>query len=166
MDRDEIDDSTESAGRGFDLNATDVWDRVIEDMAVTAEEYEENGWSTLQLHPNAVSVAPNAEPPGIDVVLSDPEFEALDTRFQAGVRFSEYEVFRADGGELELALLVAKDTEREEAVFVPIHYNITALTSLAERTDRQALPIYLRQLDEAGVLLELTEPDLLIATEE
>lgn len=162
------DGTEEPAGTspGLNVKATEVWGRVIEDMEVTAEEYQESGWVTLELHPGDVTVASNADPPGLDVVLPNPEFMALEARVREGLEFTEYEVFRAEGTGIELALLVAKDLEAEAAVLVPLYYRVDDLASVIRARHPDPLPIYLRQLDEETIMLELTEPEILLPDEE
>jgi len=150
---------------GPNVEATNVWEQVVGDMEATASDLESAGWDTLELHPGDVVIAQNADEPGIDVVLPDNEFADLEALVEGGVQFAEYDVFRAGNTGVEYALLVAKDPERETAVLVPLYYRIKDLLEVIE--DREGnLPIYLRVLTEETVLLELTDPDLLVPSPE
>ena len=166
MTSDSGDDTPAGSGPGPNMRAIEVWDRVIRDMEATVAEYDDAGWDTLQLHPGDVTVAPKANPPGIDAVLPNPEFEALQAHVDTGVTFTEYDVFRAGGEDLEFALLVAKDSARETAVFLPLYYRLRDIAEILGPGDTTTLPLYLRQLDEEAVMLELTEPELLLPEDE
>lgn len=147
------------------VEAMSVWDQVIADMEATASEFESSGWRTLETHPGDVTVAQNRAEPGLDAVLPGNEFRALEELLDAGVRFSEYEVFRAEGETFEYALLVAEDPQRETALLLPLFYELDDLIGvLQERAE--ILPVYLRRLDGETISLELTEPELLLPTSE
>lgn len=166
MNAENGDDAPAGSSPGPNMRAIEVWDRVIRDMEATVSEYDDAGWETLQLHPGDVTVAPDADPPGIDTVLPNPEFGALQAHVDEGVTFTEYDIFRAGGEDLEFALLVAKDGARETAVFLPLYYRLRDIAEIIGPGDTKTLALYLRQLDEEAVMLELTEPELLLPPDE
>jgi hypothetical protein len=146
------------------MQAMDVWNSVIDDMEATAEDLADAGWETLVLHPGDVIIATKIEDPGIDTVLPNPEFESLADMVEEGVTFDEYDVFRAGQESMEYALIVAKDTETNTAVLIPLYYQVPDLAEIARGQDM--VPIYLRTLEEDSVVLQLTEPGLLLPDSE
>lgn len=160
MDNEDIGETPEGMGAGPNMRAMGVWNSVIDDMEATAEELEAEGWTTLQLHPGDVIVATEIEEPGIDTVLPNPEFEELASLIEDGVRFAEYEVYRAGGDSIEYALVVAKDFDRQIAILIPLYYEIPDLSEVAHGAE--TVPIYLRTLEGESVVLQLTEPELLL----
>ena len=159
MDNEDI-DGDDGLSAGPNMRAMRVWNNVIDDMEATAEEFDAEGWTTLQLHPGDVIVATNIEEPGIDTVLPNPEFQELASMVEDGVRFAEYNVYRAGGKSLEYALVVAKDFDQEVAILIPLYYEVPDLAEIAHGVE--TVPIYLRQLDGESVVLQLTEPELLL----
>ncbi|MFB6153692.1 MAG: hypothetical protein ABEJ27_05515 [Halodesulfurarchaeum sp.] len=149
------------ATAGPNVEAMEVWDRVVADMEVTAAELQDAGWDTLELHPGDVTVIEEAPEPGIDVLLADNEFDALQEFVEGGVTFDEYEVFRAGGDDVEYALVVAKDGDSHSAALVPLYYRVRELEATINRSPEQ-IAVFLRRLDDETYQLSLAEPDLLL----
>lgn len=164
MDNEDTGEAPDGLSPGTNMRAMNVWNSVIDDMEATAAELEDEGWTTLELHPGDVIIATNIEDPGIDTVLPNPEFQELSSLIEAGVRFEEYEVYRAGGESIEYAVVVAKDFSQQIAVLIPLYYEIPDLAEIARGAE--TVPIYLRQLDEESVVLQLTEPELLLPAAE
>ena len=159
------DDAPPDVQRRSNVAAMSVWDQVIADMEATASDLESSGWTTLETHPGDVTVAQNRAEPGLDAVLPGNEFRSLEELLESGVRFSEYEVFRAEGDTFEYALLVAEDPQRETAILLPLFYEVEDLIEVLQERP-EILPVYLRRLDGETVSLELTEPELLLPAAE
>lgn len=157
-------DAPPGDGPGVNMRAMETWDLVVEDMEATAAELEDAGWQTLQVHPGDVTVLTDVAEPGIDAVLPNPEFAALEALVDEGVRFGEYEAFRAGNRDVEFALLVAKDPAAQVAVLVPLYYRVMDLAQAA--SGRETIAIYLRQLTEESIQLDLENPDLLLPDDE
>lgn len=106
----------------------DHWEAVVEDTAATAAEYEDAGWTTVQLHPGNVTVV---EEPGVgfDVVVPGEEYERLRETVD-GREFDSYDVFRGEGGSQVFCLVVLESAAGDAAVLVPVYYG---------RADRELL---------------------------
>ncbi|MFB6267409.1 MAG: hypothetical protein ABEI31_07100 [Halodesulfurarchaeum sp.] len=160
----EREDLPPEATAGPNVEAMQVWDRVVADMEVTAEELGEEGWDTLELHPGDVTVIQDDPEPGVDVLLADNEFDALQGFVEGDVDFDEYEVFRAGGEDVEYALVVAKDRTQKGAILIPLYYQVRDLAAALERSPEQ-IAVFLRRLDDETYQLSLAEPDLLLPEE-
>lgn len=110
---------------------TATWENVIEDMEVTAAEYENEGWTTLQIHPGDVAVlgdhlgAEGEEipgSPGLDIVTPDDEFRKLAELLDDGFTVDNVEVYRADQDSMAYVVTVMEDSDRETAVLAPAYY--------------------------------------------
>ena len=101
------------------------WDAVVADMEATAAEYEDEGWETLQIHPGDVAVldGEDGRGPGFDVVVPDPEFEALAEIFESGTDVEETAVFRASVESMTYLVLVLQHADGT-AVLVPAYYRV------------------------------------------
>ncbi|MFD1514897.1 DUF7529 family protein [Halomarina rubra] len=111
-----MDEPTPVKGLG---GVREYWEDIVADMEVTAEEYRERGWETLELHPG--QVWPDFDARAFDVLLPDSEYEALVEFVDAG-DVDDYDVFRAEVA-MVFFLLVLRDEERKRAVFVPGYYD-------------------------------------------
>ena len=57
----------------------EVWQNVIEDMEVTAEEYESEGWRTVMCHPGDARMIDGADRAGLSVLLPDNEYDTVSS---------------------------------------------------------------------------------------
>jgi hypothetical protein len=147
--------------------AMDWWDLLLEEMSAEAAAYEADGWETLELHPGDVTARDGSVADlGLDVLVPDNEFGALETALSDGV--DSYEVLRSTPGAYVAALLVVETTGRE-AVFVPVYYSRTdeAAAGLLETAiEAGELTLILRTLTDDRVELTLERPALLVPDEE
>ncbi|WP_121744529.1 DUF7529 family protein [Natronorubrum halophilum] len=104
------------------VQAQSGWQAVIEDMAVTADEYRDRGWTALELHPGDSVLVDSEMRTGLDVVLPGPEYEDLESLTE-DCAFADVDVFRAEGGSTIYLLVVEKDPDSETAVLVPAYYD-------------------------------------------
>ncbi|AHG01808.1 hypothetical protein HALLA_00525 (plasmid) [Halostagnicola larsenii XH-48] len=128
--------------------ANDRWEAFVADAESIADEYREDDWSVLELHPGDVAPQPGpSDRPsiddetndyeseyrsiGFDVVVPDDEFEELKDRLGTGFTVSRYEVYQASG----FSLIAELDDDQREAVFVPLYY----APDTVERLERLAL---------------------------
>ncbi|MFC7044388.1 hypothetical protein ACFQH6_02265 [Halobacteriaceae archaeon GCM10025711] len=140
------------------VEAMTAWDAVVADMEATAAEYEEEGWETLQIHPGDATVVNQEDRAGLDVLVPNNEYEALEELMEAGVAFDEYQVFRAVESGMVYLLVVMQDTDVEVAVLFPTYYRIDEAGDLFDRARREGvLHSYLRIL--SGEYVELTHSD-------
>lgn len=148
------------------VSAMNHWDRVIDDMESTAEEYEERGWETLQLHPGDVTPLSGeyADRIGLDVLVPGEEFEALRSLLSSGVEFDDSRVFKTRRSNVVFALVAMEDSAADQAVLVPVFYSVgdrTARRMLERARVEGAFRSYVRRL--GGDYVELThwDPDTL-----
>lgn len=100
----------------------DHWDDLIADLEATASELEEAGWTALALHAGDVTTVPSADPPGLDVLVPDDEYEALEAAVGDGAAVGETAVYRRGAGGVAFLLFVLRDPDRRTAVLVPAFY--------------------------------------------
>ena len=101
------------------------WEAVVEDMEATAEQYREEGWETVTLHPGDVTVVPaDHEQFGLVSVVPDDEFETLLSVVE-GRTFSAYEVYRADTDAMVFLLVVTESDDGEAVTLSPAYYERT-----------------------------------------
>lgn len=134
----------------------DRWERVIEDMHTTAEEYREAGWTVVALHPGDVRVVDPDEieadgydlGAGLDLVVPGDEYTTLRD-LVAGRTFAEYELLRAVANGVVFCVVVLEADEADAAVLVPAYYDVSEMTPLRTH-DR--LHTQVRRLDEGPVV--------------
>ncbi|MFB6252694.1 MAG: hypothetical protein ABEI27_13610 [Halobellus sp.] len=133
-------------------------------MSAEAATYEADDWETLELHPGDVIARDGGvEDLGLDVLLPDKEFAALELALSDGV--DSYKLLRSTPGEYVAALLVVEATGRKCAVFVPVYYSRTdeAATELLQAAlEAGELTLILRTLTDDRVELTLNRPELLV----
>jgi hypothetical protein len=101
------------------------WEAMVEEMAATAEQYRDEGWEAVTLHPGDVTVVPAGhEQFGLVSVVSDDEFETLLSVVEDRT-FSAYEVY-CDATDAMVFLLVVTESDDGEAVVLsPGYYERT-----------------------------------------
>lgn len=104
------------------VRASSGWQAVLDDAEVTAAEYRERGWEATVVHPGDAVVVDSERRRGLDVVLPDPEHDALASLVEAH-EFDDVEVFRATDEGLVYLLVVERATAAEVAVLVPAYYD-------------------------------------------
>ncbi|WP_276280381.1 DUF7529 family protein [Halorussus caseinilyticus] len=148
---------------GTHLRAAEFWDDILADMEATAEEYETDGWDTLQLHPGDVTaLVPDEHDDrfGLDVLAPDDEFEELQGLLEGDASFDAYEVFRAMADGLVLFVVAMEDRDREIAVLYPAYYdaqNAQAMLTAAESAGE--MRTYVRTLTEEQIEFTHDEPE-------
>ena len=147
---------------GTHLRAVEYWDDIVSDMEATAEEYEADGWDTLQLHPGDVTAMVPTEDDnrfGIDVLVPDDEFDDLETLLEGDVSFDAYEAFRATADGLVLFVVAMEDREQEVAVLYPAYYdakNAQGMLTAAENAGE--MRTYVRTLTNDRIEFTHDEP--------
>lgn len=133
------------------VQATDGWQAVIEDMSATADEYRDSGWTALELHPGDSVLVDSEFRTGLDVVLPGPEYEDLEVVAEDAA-FTDVEVFRAEEGGMLYLLIVETDPDGGTAVFVPAYYDPGGSESKLESI-REAgeLRLFCRRLNDEYV---------------
>jgi len=147
---------------GTHVRAMEFWDDIIADMEATADEYEEAGWETLQLHPGDVTtLSPDDDSDmfGLDVLVPNNEFDAVEAHLEDDVSFDAYEAYRATGEGLVLLVVAMEDHDAEVAVLYPTYYdpsNAQAMLTAAERAGE--MRTYLRTLTNERIEFTHDEP--------
>jgi hypothetical protein len=139
----------------------DHWEAVVDDMTVTAEEYREAGVEVVELHPG--DVVPRPDVGGFDVLVPDPEFDALRDLL-ADATLSESDVFRARASGVAFFVAVLVDPDGSAAVCCPLYYHLgDEETAALQRDAAEAgtLRAFVRPLaNDEAVTLEFDDPDV------
>lgn len=131
------------------------WEDMLADVEATAEEYREQGWETMELHPGDVTAFASEEDDtyGLDVLVPGDEFDELEAVVEGGASFDSYQVFRGEGSGLVLLLIAMEDGENELAVLFPAYFDPSEseemrAAALAEGT----MYSHVRPLDKRNVV--------------
>ncbi|ELZ08531.1 hypothetical protein C479_14368 [Halovivax asiaticus JCM 14624] len=136
------------------IRETDGWQSVLDDMTSTAEAYRDDGWQTLELHPGDSVLVDSDRRTGLDVLLSGPEYEQLES-LASSHTFSTSEVFAAESAGLYYLLIVERDPDAETAVFVPAYYELArSREALDTIVDDGALRVFCRRLNNDYVAFD------------
>jgi len=168
---------------------TGLWDDTIADMEATAEEFREEGWETVELHPGSVTPLPAGETEdgyidtriGLDVLVPGDEFEAVKATVggpdddatgeaptaETGTEYDEYEVFRAQQGDVVFLVVVMKSAETGRAVLIPLYYDVRdAAETLRLVREHDEMQLFVRPLDDSErVLFTQQDPEALLPEE-
>jgi len=140
------------------VEAASGWQAVIDDMAAMADEYEDRGWTTLELHPGDSVLVDSEARTGLDVVLPGPEYEDLEALVDDR-SFTDVSVFRAEDGGMVYLLIVEEDPDDETAAFVPAYYDPAGSQDKLETIqDDDQLRLFCRRLDNDYVEFVHTDP--------
>jgi hypothetical protein len=147
---------------GTHLRAAEYWDDIVSDMEATADEYEADGWDTLQLHPGDVTaLVPDGDDDrfGIDVLVPDDEFGELEALLEGDVAFDAYEAFRAMADGLVLFVVAMEDRDRDVAVLYPAYYDVkNAQGMLTAAENAGEMRTYVRTLTDDRIEFTHDEP--------
>lgn len=137
--------------------ATEHWETLLSDVAATAEEYRERGWTVLEPVPGDVTVDPDL--PGFSVLLADNEFEDVTELLgESGV--DSYRVYLGSAAGVVFAAVALEDTEAERAVLVPLYYTHAALRDLRPAAaEAGRLATRLRTLTGTEFVVEHEDPE-------
>ncbi|WP_336035410.1 DUF7529 family protein [Halobacterium yunchengense] len=137
-----------AGGTPTQVQASEGWQAVIEDMEATAEAYRDRGWTTLELHPGDAVLVDSELRTGLDVLLPGPEYEELEA-LAADASFGEVDVFGAESGGTYYLLVVEKAPESETAVFVPAYYDAGGSRETLEAVQADGeLRLFCRRLND------------------
>lgn len=96
---------------------------------------------------------PSEERLGFDILVPDDEFELLESTVDGSFEATSYETYHADRGEASFVLIVERNEQEEQAIFVPIHYSPSNAQLLRERSgERGVIHLYLRPLSRRRVV--------------
>lgn len=144
------------------------WEDMLADMEATAEEYREQGWQTLELHPGDVTaLAPDEEDDtfGLDVLVPGDEFDDLEARVEGGASFDSYQVFRGEGSGLVLLVVAMEDEANELAVLFPAYFDPSQNSEFREAAMAEgAMYSHVRPLDKRNIVtFTHDDPELFFA---
>lgn len=144
--------------------ALEHWEALAADATATAEEYREDGWGVLELHPGDVTMRRSM--PGFDVLVPDDELDALAELLES-VDVERSEVFRATGGGVQFALVAFEAPADREAVLLPLYYTVEDVVTLDQLLEEpRVVDFRIRRLDETSVGLSVQEVELFLPTGE
>lgn len=140
------------------------WDAVAEEAQTLADDYREEGWETLVVHPG--DVTPVFEDPfGLDVLAPRSEFEEVKTHADASA-FDTSHVYRQLSGNTVLLLLVFEATADSVAVLVPAYVSEEDLDRLfTPSREAGEMQTHVRPLtDDERVTFTTDDPSLFFET--
>ena len=143
----------------------ELWEDLLAELGVTAEQYRADDWETVELHPGDVTALSGqyGDRVGFDVLVPDDEYRALEAWFDAGLGVDDCEVYRTAVGDVVLLLVVVRDETDRRAVLYPAFYDLgdDRARSLLETAARSgAVRTYLRRLSGDYVELRHDDPGL------
>jgi hypothetical protein len=141
------------------------WETIVEDMEVTADEYESAGWDVVQIHPGDVQMV--ADGPdgrtGLDLLVPDNEYREIESLIESGDAFDDYEVYRNASDGVVYLVVVTEDHDAEVAVLYPAYYrsdSTEALNVLEHAREEDRLRTFLRRLSGDYVEFSHENPEL------
>ncbi|QLG50584.1 DUF7529 family protein [Natrinema halophilum] len=166
-DRSETPDEAANADRS---NSTDsLWGDLVQDSRAIAEEYREDGWDAVVLEPTDVSPVDEDARIGLDVSVSDEEYDAVAERIEEGaVTITAADVYyrplAEDGGDRRVALAVERDDDSETAIVIPISYDVANVRSVFETAlvEEELLIHVLSNPDDGWVSFSHDDPSLFL----
>lgn len=121
--------AVDAADAASPIEASEYWDRMLEDVSASAEEHRRAGYRTVVLHPEASGTVDRGEP-GIAAVVPQEEFEDLDG--VVSVREVDgYEVLRGEVPGRVHVLVQFYTADGDAVVLLPTAVDRDALTALA-----------------------------------
>jgi hypothetical protein len=137
---------------GMDATA-DYWERVVEDMAATANEYREDGWDVVEIHPGDVMVATEDRRSGFEVLAPDDEFDRAAAAVDDSDGLESANVFRAETEGSLFFVVALEDQSTETALLVPLQYVPGEESDFVEMVEEDGeVRTHVRPLDQRRVL--------------
>lgn len=151
--RDEVDSMSNE--QSPDESVMSNWDQVVTSMENIEEEYRDEGWSTLLIHPGNVEPLGDKEVEAeFDVLVPDNEYEELQDWMDEGGEPTEFEIYKNAEDGVMYAVVVATDPQTSLALILPLHYDHTERSSLmASAQEAGTVRIDLRPLSGGGITL-------------
>jgi hypothetical protein len=141
------------------------WDEAMADMEATAEQYRQEGWTVLEVHPgDVVALGPGrSDRWGLDLLVPDDEFAELHRWVETeGYSFDSCEVYRGEGGGVVYLVVVMQEAAAERAVLFPVYYEPGRSSELLEAAEEAGeMRTHLRPLaNEPIVTFTQSDPSL------
>jgi hypothetical protein len=148
----------DAAGAASPIEAGEYWDRMLEDVAASADEHRRAGYRTVVLDPEASGTV-DREEPGLAVVVPPAEFAELDG--VVSVReVDEYEVLRGETPRQIHVLVQFYTADGDAAVLLPAAVDRDALTALREAVGDTFYLHVTPPEDDETVTFTLDDPSL------
>jgi len=157
---------TSSTDSGANGPGPALWKRVLDDMEATADEYKQEGWTAVMLHPGSVQPLLPSEASqkyGIDIVVPVSEYE--ETRKVVSDRDDEaqIEVLCNRYSETLFSMLVYRFESDQQAILCPFYLSGQDSIDLLELAiNEECLPVYIRSLSETPIKVSLDDPEVLV----
>lgn len=138
------------------------WQTLTGEAEAIAEEFEEDGWETLVVHPGSVTAVHEHDRCGLDVLIPGNEYEPLAALVEErGLSFPSSEVYAREEGDVVLLVVVMRDPEDETVVVFPAYYDREETEETFERaTEEGSFRTYLRKLDGETVVFSYDDPSI------
>ncbi|GAA0651002.1 DUF7529 family protein [Salarchaeum japonicum] len=140
-----------------------AWAATVEDMAATADAYDDAGWDTYEVEPGDTTLlaTEDAERADLDVVVTGPDYETVTGLIEDGVSFTEYEVLTATEAGTVYVVVVMEDPDREVALlFAGMYGEDDAADAADAAAERGEFVVHLRGLEEEPVEFVYEDPGL------
>lgn len=129
------------------------WERVVEDMAATADEYRDRGWDAVEVHPGDVLAATDDHRSGFELLAPDDEFERVAAAVDDSDGFDSANVFRAATEGTLFFVVVLEDPGTETAILLPAYYAPGENEEFVEMLQTEGeVRTHVRPLDQRRVL--------------
>ena len=135
------------------------WDTVIDEAEALGEEYRENAWETLVVHPGDVTPL-TGELFGLSVLLPRSEYDAA-AEFLSKADFDTTQVYRRASANMLVLIAVFEATDDRVALVVPSFVQGEEPELRAQATREGELPLQLRALSaEERLVFTIADPSL------
>ncbi|MGB9958810.1 DUF7529 family protein (plasmid) [Haloferax prahovense] len=137
------------------------WELILDEVSEIAAEYERAAWETLVLQPGDVQLVSSEDlQPGLDVLVPDDEYVALEGCIESGVSFDSYEVHKGVMEEAVHLIVIMEDSSSQFALLYPAFYGIENTEVIEQAKADGELRTYLRRLNGEYVELIHHDPEL------
>jgi hypothetical protein len=132
----------------------DQWDKVIEETEIAAEEYRDQGWDVMVLHPGKVT--PLVDETALDVLIPGDEYLYIDDIAEE-CEFSECHVWGKDEEESRFRSIILKDSTNQQVVCCPLYFTNSFTKAILPTFEKDPpLEIWVRPLlDETKIIFEI-----------
>lgn len=128
----------------------DPWIELLEDAAAIEGEFQDAGWETLFVEPEAVTPIDTDDRVGLRAAVSQDQYIAVENLVgRDDIAFAAVDVYYQTEGQTTFILAVERDDETEHAVLLPLYYDLPDASSVLETAlAEDHLFVYLDPTDE------------------
>jgi hypothetical protein len=154
-----------NSGMNLPAGVVANWETIVEDMEVTADEYESAGWEVVQIHPGDVQMVADGTDgrTGLNLLVPDNEYREIKTLMESCHGFDDYEVYRNTSDGIVYLVVVSEDHDAEVAILYPAYYrsdSTEALNVMEHAREENQLRTVLRRLSGDYVEFSHENPEL------